>query len=110
VSDDAVLTSVLDTAGFNGADLLARANAPGPKAALRALTAEAKQLGICGVPTYRVLRQDASQEWTPVGGLVWGQDEAGVLEDLIAGWDGEAEVAVAGVRTVGSGSKKAARL
>lgn len=25
--------------------------------------------------------------WKPVGGIVWGQDETNVVEDLIAGWD-----------------------
>jgi 2-hydroxychromene-2-carboxylate isomerase len=74
-------------AGYNGADLITRANAPAIKAKLRALTAEAKDLGLCGVPTYRVLRQQqGGGEFKPVGGLVWGQDEINVVEDLIAGW------------------------
>lgn len=96
---------MLTAAGFNGADLVTRANGAGPKAALREFTAQAKELGICGVPTYRVLRKGAGGEWAAVGGLVWGQDEAGVLEDLIAGWDG-GEVAEGGVarpRTEGLG-------
>lgn len=78
---------MLDSAGHNGADLLARANSPPIKQQLRDLTAEAKEKGICGVPTYRVLRQSASGTWDLAGGVVWGQDEINVVEDLIAGWD-----------------------
>lgn len=90
-----MLVDVLTKGGFDGADLIAKANAPEVKAKLRELTAEAKEKGICGVPTYRVLRQDASGSWKNVGGLVWGQDETNVIEDLIAGWDPESSNAVA---------------
>lgn len=89
VADESVLQSVLDEAGFNGADLIARANSPAIKERLRALTAEAKELGLCGAPTYRVLRRQQDGEFKPVGGLVWGQDEINVVEDLIAGWSPE---------------------
>jgi 2-hydroxychromene-2-carboxylate isomerase len=95
VSDEKVLADVLTKGGFDGAGLIARANASGVKATLRELTAEAKEQGICGVPTYRVLRQDANGNWKNVGGLVWGQDETNVVEDLIAGWDPESSNAVA---------------
>jgi 2-hydroxychromene-2-carboxylate isomerase len=67
------------------------------KAKLRTLTAEAKELGLCGVPTYRVLRQTDDREWKAVGGLVWGQDEINVVEDLIAGWNPESSGEVAEV-------------
>jgi 2-hydroxychromene-2-carboxylate isomerase len=97
VSDDAVLRAVLDQGGFNGADLITRANEPVVKAKLRALTAEAKDSGLCGVPTYRVLRQSNDGDWKAVGGLVWGQDEINVVEDLIAGWDPESSGEVAEV-------------
>lgn len=90
VADESVLQSVLDEAGFNGADLITRANSPTIKEKLRALTAEAKELGLCGAPTYRVLRRQQNGEFKPVGGLVWGQDEINVVEDLIAGWSPEA--------------------
>lgn len=89
MADEAVLQSVLDEAGFNGSDLIARANSPAVKEKLRALTAEAKELGLCGAPTYRVLRRQQDGEFKPVGGLVWGQDEISVVEDLIAGWSPE---------------------
>jgi len=61
------------------------------------LTAEAKDLGLCGVPTYRVLRQTDGGEWKAVGGLVWGQDEINVVEDVIAGWNPESSSEVAEV-------------
>lgn len=115
MADDSVLQSVLDEAGYDGAKLIASANAPAIKDSLRARTAQAKELGLCGVPTYRVLRrQQSGDEFEPVGGLVWGQDEINVVEDLIAGWlpeksDGRvAEVGkvkyedVQGVKGVGS--------
>jgi 2-hydroxychromene-2-carboxylate isomerase len=89
VSDEGVLADVLTKGGFDGAELVRKANAPEAKAKLRELTAEAKELGICGVPTYRVLREDGVGSWKPVGGLIWGQDETNVVEDLIAGWDPE---------------------
>ncbi|KAF1939846.1 thioredoxin-like protein [Clathrospora elynae] len=97
VSDDSILSSVLEQGGYNGAELIAQANQPDIKAKLREVTAEAKSLGICGVPTYRVLRQDGNGTWNLAGGLVWGQDEINVVEDVIAGWepqsaDGVAEV------------------
>ncbi|KAF1963717.1 thioredoxin-like protein [Byssothecium circinans] len=101
VADDAVLTAVLDDAGRNGASLLRQANAPEIKAKLRELTAEAKSAGICGVPSYRVFRDGGL-----VGGVVWGQDEMNVVEDLVAGWDAEAS----GARAEVSREKGGARL
>lgn len=107
VSDEGVLAAVLTKGGFDGPALIKKANASEIKAALRANTAEAKELGICGVPTYRVLRQDGTREWKPIGGLVWGQDETNVVEDLVAGWNPEASAAIAEVR---KGEKLNARL
>ncbi|KAK5095811.1 hypothetical protein LTS08_007947 [Lithohypha guttulata] len=89
-SDETVLSQVLDQGGYNGNELIARANSAEFKAKLRAATIEAKALGICGVPTYRVLRQSDSGDWVHDGNIVWGQDETNVVEDLIAGWDAEA--------------------
>ncbi|KAF2821588.1 thioredoxin-like protein [Ophiobolus disseminans] len=89
VADEAVLEEVLKKGGYNGADLIVKSNAPAIKARLRELTAEAQSLGICGVPTYRILREDGNGSWKHIGGLVWGQDETNVVEDVIAGWDPE---------------------
>lgn len=86
---------MLDEAGYDGAALISKANEPAIKTRLRELTAEAKEKGICGVPSYRVLKQDATGAWNLAGGIVWGQDEINVVEDLIAGWnfEGQSEVA-----------------
>lgn len=89
VSEEAVLQQVLNEAGLDGAKLIEQANSADIKAKLRAATAEAKSLGICGVPTYRVLRQNQQGKFEHVGGIVWGQDETNVVEDLIVGWDAE---------------------
>ncbi|EAT82728.1 hypothetical protein HBI56_065630 [Parastagonospora nodorum] len=107
VSDEKVLADVLTKGGFDGADLIARANDLGVKAKLRELTAAAKEQGICGVPTYQVLRQDAGGNWKNVGGLVWGQDETNVVEDLIAGWDPESSNAIAEPRKGDKGTSRA---
>lgn len=90
-----MLASVLDRAGYNGAELLKKSNDPAIKAKLRENTTAAKVTGICGVPTYRVLRQSENGHWESHGGLVWGQDETNVVEDLIAGWDPKRSLEVA---------------
>lgn len=81
---------MLDKGGYNGAELLRKANSPKVKQELRVLTAEAKALGLCGVPTYRVFLQTPNGAWENRGGIVWGQDETNVVEDLLAGWDVDA--------------------
>ena len=103
VSDEAVLSGVLDKAGYNGDELIAKANSSEVKAKLRAATAEAKTLGICGVPTYRILRQSHKGDWAHDGNIVWGQDETNVVQDLIAGWDAEASNELAEPRKPYSG-------
>lgn len=110
VSDESVLTDILDKAGFNGADLVARANAPAIKNKLRENTAAAKATGICGVPTYRILHQDGNGQWLPRGGVVWGQDETNVVEDLIAGWDPGSSSQLAEPRKLKSRAKAGPKL
>ena len=110
VSDESVLNQVLTKGGFDGSELISKANTPAVKTRLRELTAEAKELGICGVPTYRILRQEGAGSWKLVGGLVWGQDETNVVEDLVAGWDPESSDAVAEVKKSGDTGKAIARL
>lgn len=88
MSSDEVVRDVIGKAGFDGSEILKRANTPEIKNRLRALTGEAKQVGICGVPSYRVFRKaNATGEWTQVGGVIWGQDQLCVVEDLLSGWD-----------------------
>lgn len=105
MSDDEVCAKVIDEAGYNAKDVLARANSPAIKQSLRARTAEAKEVGICGVPTYRVFRRRAgsNDQWQQIGDVVWGQDEVSVVEDLIAGSD---ENSIASVGTQAERSSK----
>lgn len=99
MSSEEVVRNVINKAGFDGADILKRANSAEIKNRLRTLTQEAKDAGICGVPSYRVFRKtNATGEWIQVGGIVWGQDELGVVEDLISGWDESSDE----IATVGS--------
>lgn len=95
MADDTVLAEALTKAGYDGPDLIQKSNAPDIKTNLRQATAEAKAAGICGVPSYRVFKQDSSGDWNHVGGIIWGQDEINVVEDLIAGWDDERSTEVA---------------
>lgn len=105
VSDDEVVKRIITEAGYNADNILARANGAEAKAELRARTKEAKENGLCGVPTYRIFRRKAGEgdkAWKLFGDLVWGQDEFPVVEDLIAGWNGEG---VASVDTSSRSSK-----
>lgn len=96
---------MLKKAGFDAAELIRKASAKEVKDQLRGNTEEAKKLGLCGVPTYRVLGEDGKVR----GGLVWGQDELGVVQDLIAGWREEntSEVADVGLEHRGASRKDA---
>jgi 2-hydroxychromene-2-carboxylate isomerase len=101
MSSDDVLSSVIAGAGYDAKDILSRANSPPVKLELRARTKEAVDIGICGVPSYRVFRRKEGQgdgEWTLFGDTVWGQDELAVVEDLIAGWDADG-IADVGIET-----------
>lgn len=90
MSDDNVLKQAISDAGFNGDQVLAKANSPEVKAELRNCTKQAVETGVCGVPTYRVFRRrKGEKEWKQHGDLVWGQDEITTVEDYIAGWDGD---------------------
>ena len=102
VSSDEALKSVISAAGYNGDKMLARANEADIKAELRARTQEAKKVGLCGVPSYRVFRRKSGEGedgWKLFGDMVWGQDELAVVEDLIVGWHGD------GVAEISRGAK-----
>lgn len=105
-----MLVSVLNKAGYDGTYLLAKANEPAAREKLRENTAAAKLIGICGVPTYRILRITGNGYWEPYGGLIWGQDEINVVEDLIAGWDAVQSLEVAEPRRMTVSSNKVAKL
>lgn len=104
MSSDEVVAKVISEAGYDGTQIMNRSNEANYKAQLRATTKEARDIGLCGVPTYRVFRRQSGQsdgEWRQTGDLVWGQDEVAVVEDLIAGWDGRG---IAQVEAVNSGA------
>ena len=95
MANDKVLTKFIDDAGFSGAEVMARANDQKIKTELRERTKEAKDTGICGVPSYRVFRRNVgAPSWVQVGDVVWGQDLIADVEDYIAGWDGSSVATV----------------
>ena len=67
---------VASRAGFDGEDLVSRAQEPEAKARLKAATDEAIATGVFGVPTMRV-----------DGELFWGLDSFGHLERFLQGED-----------------------
>lgn len=100
MSSDDVLKQVISETQYDADHIMRRANSDEVKKDLRARTQEAKAVGLCGVPSYRIFRRNtAASEWEQVGDLVWGQDETAVVEDLIAGCDGS-EVATLGTGSV----------
>jgi 2-hydroxychromene-2-carboxylate isomerase len=95
MSSDEVLSSAIAEAGYDAKSIMAKANSPEIKQDLRARTKEAKDTGICGVPSYRIFRRrvgQQDQDWKLVSDIIWGQDESAVVEDLISGWDGHSRV------------------
>ena len=99
MASDEVLHSVIAEAGYDAESIMAKANSPDIKQDLRARTKEAKDTGICGVPSYRVFRRkvgSGDQAWELASNIIWGQDELAVVEDLISGWDGQSAVFEAG--------------
>jgi hypothetical protein len=46
-----------------------------------------------------VLEKTNDEGWVVNEGLVWGQDELGVVQDLVAGWKEEGSMTVADVST-----------
>ncbi|RMZ81162.1 hypothetical protein DV737_g2699, partial [Chaetothyriales sp. CBS 132003] len=57
VGSERVLAQVLDEAGYDARAILDQANSPEVKSDLRARTEEAKERGLCGVPSYRVFHR-----------------------------------------------------
>lgn len=96
MSDEKVLSQTLSAAGFNASELLSKASSKSVKDTLRFNTQQAKDIGICGVPSYRVSHK-TSDGWIINGGITWGQDESNVVKDLIAGWNMEKDNVLANV-------------
>lgn len=74
------LKQILDEAGFNGEELIKKAQSQEVKDRLSANTRRATENGVCGVPTYQING----------GNVIWGQDRLDLVGDLLAGWDPEA--------------------
>ena len=68
-----VVRRVLDAAGFDGAALIEATQDARVKATLRANTDEAAEVGVCGVPTWRV-----------DGQLFWGVDRMDHVHDALS--------------------------
>lgn len=83
IGDPDVCRAVLDEAGLDGAGILARTESPDIKARLRENTSRARDVGACGVPTYRL----------GDGVLIWGQDRLDLLGRCLSGWRPDDEVA-----------------
>ncbi|KAK5057870.1 hypothetical protein LTR84_011871 [Exophiala bonariae] len=95
VASEQVLHSVISEAGYDATKIISEANKPAIKEQLRALTKEAKDTGLCGVPSYRIFRRkigQGDQAWSLSSEIIWGQDELAVVEDLISGWDGQSSI------------------
>ena len=75
ISDDAVLRDVIAQAGLPGDDLVRKSKEESIKVALREATLEAKQIGVCGAPSFLVGDQ-----------LFWGQDRLIFVEKALNGW------------------------
>lgn len=75
IGEPEVLIAVLNEAGLPGADILARTRQDPIKEALRRNTEEARNLGLCGVPS------------SVVGARTfWGQDRLSHLDAVLGGW------------------------
>ncbi|EYF01366.1 2-hydroxychromene-2-carboxylate isomerase [Chondromyces apiculatus] len=80
ISSPDVVRHALDSAGLDGAALLARADDPALKDDLRRRTDEALALGVFGAPAFLVTTPDIP------GALFWGQDRLDFVERALTGW------------------------
>eukprot|EP00160_Parvularia_atlantis_P002466 Unigene12039_Nuclearia_a/m.36624 Unigene12039_Nuclearia_a/g.36624 ORF Unigene12039_Nuclearia_a/g.36624 Unigene12039_Nuclearia_a/m.36624 type:complete len:169 (+) Unigene12039_Nuclearia_a:60-566(+) len=83
VADAAVLKTVLDRAGFDGAALMRAAESDAVKKQLTANTKRAVEAGVCGAPSFQV----------DGGEIIWGQDRLDVVQDLLCGWTADVDAA-----------------
>ncbi|XP_062521213.1 uncharacterized protein LOC134196160 [Corticium candelabrum] len=80
IADVKVLTSVLESAGFDGQHLISVAGRADVKEQLKINTSRAVAAGACGVPSYMV--NDGPT-------VIWGQDRLNVVADMLCGWKDE---------------------
>jgi len=84
VSRPEVVRATLDRVGLDGAALVARAEAPEVKDALRRATDQAIAAGVFGAPSFVVtIRNEPGRE--DVVELLWGQDRLQLVEALLSG-------------------------
>lgn len=105
VSQPQVVRAALDRAGFDGAALVAAAEDPAIKDALRAATDEAIAAGVFGAPAFVVRIQGEPGREDAVE-LFWGQDRLALVEEMLAG--GPVESTPEGLPTSGVASSPAA--
>ena len=75
LADDAELAAIAGSVGLDGPALVAGTKADAVKEQLKAATAEAERLGLCGAPSFLV------------GDLLfWGQDRLLFVEKALRGW------------------------
>lgn len=80
ISKPEVVREALDQAGLDGASLVAQAEEPSVKEALRARTDEAIAHGVFGAPSFVVTAPGVA------GDLFWGQDRLAFVEKALGGW------------------------
>jgi 2-hydroxychromene-2-carboxylate isomerase len=80
VDDPAVVAEIVSAQGMDADAVLHAASTPAIKDALRANTAHAVQIGVCGVPTFDVRRPGLPEL------LLWGQDRLVMLDAALRGW------------------------
>ncbi len=80
VAQPDVVRAALDRAGLDGKALVARAEDPAIKTALRERTAEAVACGVFGAPAFVVTAPGV------VGDFYWGQDRLDFVEKALGGW------------------------
>lgn len=88
-----VVQAALDRAGFDGAALVAKAEDPAIKDALRRATDEAIAAGVFGAPAFVVTIRDEPGREDAVE-LFWGQDRIALVEELLAGAPATKDVAI----------------
>lgn len=75
ISDGTVLAEIASSLGLDGGSLVAKAEEPAAKNALRKATDEAVAVGVFGAPSFSV------------GDLLfWGQDRLALVEKALTGW------------------------
>ena len=87
VSQPAIVKDALDQAGFDGAAIVAKAEDPEVKDALRRATEEAVAAGVFGAPAFVVTIQGEPGREDSVE-LFWGQDRLDLVEESLLGEPG----------------------